>query len=438
MKVTPVSPNIAVAKIADKETENTLEWMRKKMRRKESVEHFAHIQEENLADQAREASVFFADHKEKTDNTAKVNMLENLLINDNRTISKTGNNQSLLSSIANKLIQSYISEYLTFDELEVLWDTYLADEELKSEVKELLDLINQCESGEEVGVLNRFMGSHKLGVAQIYMILNYLMEKMRKRKEKELFLKDLERWTKRYSQQKSGYLFEFFSMVSQPELIKDLSCNNLDYLATINSSATDINGIKDTLQAISRGLNDQFNSLVSLYVKLKAHQLLWSRSAVNREDKLVIAQLVKMEKNLIIINSLYCRQQEYYKVLSEAGITCITLWEKVNKSEVLSTTIDFCESNFIIKSTIQKLFNSWGITDLTGNHFKKMLYHLSAFLRELPLALFKDKPEHKKELIAKMQDIRTKEYPSCAEISITSDDACPNFFGRKPQQKKFV
>jgi hypothetical protein len=261
---------------------------------------------------------------------------------------------------------------------------------------------------------------------------------MSKKQGKKLFFMHLQRWIKVYANQNSSYLFEFFSLISNPKVAQQLARFNIESIAAINSEVTHIGGIKDTLQLITDSFNGEFDNLVSIYMKLRANQLSYLGAVnVNRENKSKLVSLIKIEQYLIIVNSLFCCQRKRLTELAKLGLMQAEPLDKVYMSTVLHATVNFCESSFITKLAVQKLFETWGMNNLTNSQFKSALYHLIGFLRDLPIILFKNKPEHLKDFIAKIQEIRMQEYNDNYTLN-SSSLLAPNFFTSQKALKRYI
>lgn len=290
----------------------------------------------------------------------------------------------------NEIIKDvYKSKFLNEEEFNSLLEIFEDHETIKDKFDELCDSLENTNENEETQVLNQFFMKNKLNKAQIYLALQYLFNKLQRKNLKKSLQKKLGKWLSQFEVQESGYLFEFFS-INNCEISNKFSTTQLDTIANLNSGNVNINDLKELATTINNVLSGSFDNMVSIFIKLRAHQLKQLKN-MNFEDKARFVETYKLEKNLIILNSTHNK----LKLLKEK-LSLNKLEIKSGNLNTVMAILNFIESNFVSEISINNLVNSWQIK--IDNQSFLFLNYLISLINKLPVALFNNNQNNIKKL----------------------------------------
>jgi len=379
-------------------------WQQRKLMRKQDQLHHSEEAHRQMNEHNQDVALF--EHHENGISYERANAWEEMFLYDADTgVVDEMDEANLMQEEAVVSEFTFTSRYIDLDELDQIWDNYVDDTELKDDCEELSNKLQESSDGEEVELINTMISKRQLNTAQMYLLLNQLLADLNAKKRKQRFSKQLEEVISQYEQQESSYLFEFFSLANNPNTQKLLSKHNLDQLAKLNSSKSNINSVKRTIEFVANTFDNKFDGIVSLYMKLRAKQLKeLSKSILSPEEKAQIFELVRLEKYLIVVNSVFLNQQRFWQKLIKAKVVA-NKEQPANPSQALLATTTLCESNLVIESTINKLLTQWQLSCDNTNSFVGFLKGLVNFMHTLPLALFNDNPKHIEKVVTNIKSL---------------------------------
>nr|MBP9743495.1 hypothetical protein [Burkholderiales bacterium] len=172
-------------------------------------------------------------------------------------------------------------------------------------VDSLVNNVVSLDDASAEGEVAEFFNANNFNSAQIYMILNYMYDTLTKKytgKSKLLAL--VMKLIKQFENQESAYLFEFFSILRQPQLKANTALIN--GMALVNSGNAAVASVKSMLGFIHDSLNGSFENIVSTCMKNRAHILKrLSGEKISFEQKSELAEYLRFEKTLIALHSTY-------------------------------------------------------------------------------------------------------------------------------------
>lgn len=372
------------------------QWQMRKRLRIEAQEKHKREEADQIAEDLIDVSLF--ENQNSTDfiiDHERNQRITSYVLEESSAPEASEANEALLLADEEAFKQTFTSRYLSTDELEILLDHYEFSEDDKNDIKKLIEQVIDATEGSELSLLNSMLQKTKLNKAQLYLALNYVMEELRRRRAKKRFLQQLKRWSLVYENQESGYLAEFFALAKNKALVNKISDKcNLDALANLNSGGVINGGIKQTIQLVAELFDNNYASMVSLFMKLRAQQLiLLATDTVNPETKAKLHELLSLEKNLIILHSTYLQHSDFktnlHKLIKDNPEKSNS-WLESKQNSILTATVSFCETNFVSDLAIDRLLRDWGLADAIKSSNNSFLYDLILFVHKLPLALFKD------------------------------------------------
>jgi hypothetical protein len=365
----------------------------------------------------------------------------NEILNETNQGTNVVSNEIIENEINTNLIENFTTKYVTADELELLIEYFDDNNNLLKDMDTLCNDISNSSENSETNILNNFIVSRSLNQGQIYMIISYVMEKLRQNQEKLTFLRKLQKWIKKYEYENSGYLFDFFNIIGNKDL-NNKNIKSVDVLAKFSSENISTSGLKKTIEQISIISDNKFDGIVSLYMKLKVEELksISKHEILNLEAKAKLNELITVEKTLIIINSIINNQKLFVKDLINENFVDKSLWENINLKDLLLGIVNFCEANFIVKMTIDKYLSNLNIVNIDNLKYTKIIYLLMNIIKKLPKDLFSYKSEKVKDLIDKLNIIRG-DLQNIKESNneINSNSSTPVFINNKKRTiTKFI
>jgi hypothetical protein len=357
------------------------------------------------------------------------------------TASNVEISEAELMAEQNRFKDIFTSKYIPPEQIELLLEHYELSKENKHEVSNLIDQMVDAPEGAELALLNNMLQKTQMNKAQLYLVLNFIMERLRRRKVKEKFLKQLEKWAMLYENQESGYLSEFFALANNKELLNKINEKfNVDAMANLNSGGVSISGIKQTIQLVAELFDNKFTNMVSMFMKLRANQLeLVTHAARNPETKAKLHEMLSLEKNLIVVHSTYLQHAEFKKFLAKLiknNPDKCESWLQDKQNTILTATLNFCETNFISDLTVDKLLREWQLSDVLKSSSANFLYDLILFVHKLPVALFKDNAANIQKITEGVRNILREKSPDTSVVA--SNAPVVSFLNKKRKTIEYV
>lgn len=293
--------------------------------------------------------------------------------------------QSLDESIEDSL------KTLDSGELDMLFE-YADDEqhEFKNKTEKFAEELMESAEDTEMGSVEEFIQGNQLSSAQIYILLNYIFNKLQRKKRKEEFKKALAKLINDYQSQESAYLFEFFALNKNQQLSDKLSAQGINYVAKLNSGNVSLTNIKDAVNFIEQTFVDLGN-IVSLYMKIRARQIKMVNNGekLTKENKFQLSELLRIESHLISVQSLHLSIKKMRKVLVNSKQI------ELNASDIqaLKQILGFLETPFISEVQINTLFRNFNIQNINTSKYLSLLNGILTLARSLPLSLYNNDPK---------------------------------------------
>jgi hypothetical protein len=337
------------------------------------------------------------------------------------------------------ILENFNTKFVSAEELQLLIEYFDDNDGLLSDLEGLHNAVGNCNDDDETGLLNNFISSTGLNKGQIYMAISYLMEKLRQNRQKMNFLRKLQKWIRKFETENSGYLFEFFSIVGNKNLKNTKSVDSLAKFSSQNNSAI---GIKKIIEQVAIFSDNKFDNIVSLYMKIKVQELkaIGQHEILNLENKAKLSELITVEKNLILINSIINNQKIFFDYLTNEDIIDKTLWANINLKELLLGMVNLCDAGFIVKMTMDKYLNAILLVNLDNPKYIKVLYSFISMVKKLPKELFGYKLEKMRDFVDKLNIIKNDLIlVEGSSKQNKTNSVLPNFISNKKQTvKKFI
>ncbi len=304
-------------------------------------------------------------------------------------------NETLLESLADSVTSRFKeAKYIAHQELESLLSFFEDDNLSFKKVDGLIDEMVKVDEAQAEILLAKFLNNSKLSIAQIYMILNYIIDNIAKKRRDKKRLTDLiSVLLKRLEHQESGYLFEFFSLLAHPEIKKDISLMN--GLASISSGNVTVNSVKQMLNFVQNNLGGDFENMVSSCLNNRASILKrLTVGEINFEQKTELAEYIKFEKILITLHSLYIKAFNFSKLSSESQEKIVLVDDYY---KLLSSLIGLAENALVSEISINNFFKQIikNPSQLTPGFLNKLLRLYDNF----PMLVYNDTPQQKTKVL---------------------------------------
>ncbi len=396
------------------------DWMLRKTQRKQSMlEHEKY--EREMAKEQKDVEQLF-EHQETSHNESiHQNAWEHMLMNEiggNNEVTEIINKEAIVE-LEQNVLRSFSSRYLSEDEIKILFE-FCDDIGFSEKTQKLGDELLDCDEGTESDMLNKFFAKEQLNTAQSYMVLCYIMAQLHAKKRKKLFEKQLSEWLQRFEEQESAYLFEFFNIQNNTQISKQIKQHDLGQLAQLASTKQQTATLRQIIQLIADTFNNKFDSMVSLYMKLKVRQLTQlTQLKLNVEEKAQLFDLINLEKLLMIINSVYIKQNAFYNQLIQAKLAVEGVVGSDTSQALITTTI-LCEASFVSELTIDKLIRQWQLNELQGQSYLRFLAEIIIFLQTLPLELFNHNPVNLQKIVSGIRSLLVDKSQNAAPLASTN------------------
>lgn len=297
------------------------------------------------------------------------------------------------------LLNNVFTAYLEDAEVDTIFEYVDKENKLTREKSEnLLDSLLSMDEDVADSELSGFVKGNKLSMAETYILLGFLYEEISKRdQKKKRLLKLLRDLLKKVGQQNSAYLFEFFSLANHPQVKNNPKlANGLANLAAGTGEAN-IATVREAISFIKESLENDFANIVSKCMRLRVHILSRLTQSQNSfENKQEVANFMKFEKNLIVVNTMNVRVNSL-----KDGIAATHVWDVTfsdDHASILEAIISFAESTMVTELGIKNLIRGFGISknmdELVGFRNK-----IIQFFSSMPVEIFNGQDSHRQKLI---------------------------------------
>lgn len=277
-----------------------------------------------------------------------------------------------------------VMKYLAGEEVEQLLSELDPKGEKKAKFEELTNKLSGAQEGTEDSLIDSYARNACSNKADIYMMLCYVSEGLSARKARERLLQRLKQIIDAFERQESGYLFEFFSMQNMPGATgkSPVNATFMDKMANLSSGHIQIDSLKQTFQFVCQILPEgELSKMVSLFMKVRAKQLKKMQSAnLSREDKEEMLKLLKEERNLIMLNSLYSNCKRMVSKLKK------TTEVQEKYVDLLNHIISVLETSLVSGDGIQNLGRAIGVK--VGEAQGLFIRYLATIIEKAPIQLF--------------------------------------------------
>ncbi len=334
--------------------------------RKESADHLSKQQD-------LEPSTYLGDDHAKHDGEQFFNAVgKNIHRRDNHELLRVKQDQ-----LTEDIAADHASKYLSSGEIESLGSYVKNFKQITTAADILLKRLAR-DGTQSVELIINFLMAAKLTIAESYIILNYMYETQKRKKNS---LKEtLGHLLIKLEQQESAYLFNFFAISKNPLL------NNhpeiLESVVRLNTGQINLEGLKETIQYI-REKNLDVAELVSGYVKYHLKIIEKLQLAVSSfEERSMIAQFIGMEQKFIKVYSIFLKVRDFIQKF----FTSAKVPENLNYNSLLLSLFNFAEVAEISSLAINTLLKSFPAEK--KNNQVGFLNHIIQLYDALPQEIF--------------------------------------------------
>lgn len=279
-----------------------------------------------------------------------------------------------------------VMKYLAGEEVEQLLSELDPKNEKKAKFEELSNKLESAQEGTEDSLIDSYARTACSSKADIYLMLCYISESLSARKARQRLLDRLKQIIDAFERQESGYLFEFFSMQNMPGATgkSPVNATFMDKMANLASGHVQIDSLKQTFQFVCQILPEgELFKMVSLFMKVRAKQLKKMQSAyLSREDKEEMIKLLKEERNLIMLNSLYNNCKRMVSKLKK------TTEVQEKYVDLLNHIISVLETSLVSGDGIQNMGRGIGIKPGANDAQGTFIRYFATIIEKAPIQLF--------------------------------------------------
>jgi len=263
----------------------------------------------------------------------------------------------------------HASKYLSSGEVQSLASYVKNYGRVTSAADLLLNRLSN-DSAQSVEAIINFLKAGKLSIAESYIILNYMHQKLLRKSSLKSLLRSL---IVKLEQQESAFLFlfDFFALSKNPALKNHPDI--IESVVRLNTGQINLESLRDTIHYI-REKDLDVEQLVSGYIKyhLKIIQKLQA-SVSSFEERTMIAQFIGMEKKFIMVYSMFLKVREFLRqFFTQAGVL-----DNINYNSLLLSILNFAEAPEISKAAVTTLLKNFPAGSKEGKvGFLNQLIHL--------------------------------------------------------------
>ncbi len=275
-------------------------------------------------------------------------------------------------------------QYLVAEDLEFLFNIVEDSTIKKKGLNDLVDKIESSTDDIEFEEVIKFLSSNSNNVGQTYLMICYILELLRQRRNKKRLQRQLQELIKKYESENSEYLLIWSSLTNFFK--KDqASVKFFDGLAKISSGNLSVNNLKQVLYFIRDTFDGDFTNLISTYMKVRANQIkiLTHNDKLQFEDRNKLVELIRTERYLLVINTMYQRSKVFIKELIDNKFLV-----KENYHDLLWQILTLAESSFISELSINNLSKSITIGDINDFQYISFLKRFVNLLRKMPHEIY--------------------------------------------------
>lgn len=263
-------------------------------------------------------------------------------------------------------------------------------EDAEESIPKLLLEIDEAVEGSEMVMIEKFILANNASRGGVYILLQYILSDIKKKLKKKKLEEELEELIEKYEAQESGYLSKFFSIRRLAKIRKtNVGAKTIDSISNFVAGNLKIDGIKEVLKFIAETFNNDFECIVSMYMKLIAKELeIFSKTKPNSEDKAKIIGFISTEQHLIMTHNIYCELKQMLQLLKDQiGITNIG---GAQYSNLINQVINIADSTFLSDMSIFNIRSTIGFTDQDAKKNFALFKNLYVLIKKLPIQLFKN------------------------------------------------
>lgn len=249
------------------------------------------------------------------------------------------------------LAADHASKYLSSGEIQSLGSYVKNYSRITTAADLLLNRLGK-EGDQSVEIIINFLKAGKLTIAESYIILNYMYQKLQHKSTLKNILSSL---IVKLEQQESAflYLFDFFAVSKNPLLQNHPEI--LESVVRLNTGQITLDSLKEAIQYI-REKNLDVEQLVSGYVKYHLKIIEQLQKAVSSfEERAMIAQFIGMERKIIMVHSIFLKTKDFIKQFFSRA----SGGEKLNYSSLLLAILNFAEVAEINQLAVKTLLKNF-------------------------------------------------------------------------------
>jgi hypothetical protein len=295
----------------------------------------------------------------------------------------------------NQFISKYLSEFV-LDEILLFLDGQDEDS-----IVDLYDSLLEANEGMESEIINKYVSTWKLSIAQIYMVIGYLRDKLiKEKKRKENLETILAELLRKIELQNSNYLLNFFDLSNQVKITKNHKL--IHSFAALSSGEQNVKTLRDALSFVDSALMGDFTQIVSRCVMCRIGVLArLSSENLSLEEKVQLADYYNFEKNLIILNSIYTKLIGFKNNLKKNNLWNLDI--SVNLSTI-SSILTFTESSIISESLLSTLLKQMKL-DVNFKLSPGIINNLINLLHDMPISIFNNLPKQYEKILDGLRGI---------------------------------
>lgn len=346
-------------------------WIKNQQRKERNLENVIH-QNNNLSHNIIDA--------ESYGNTEK--MAEQF---HSTLMQVTPDAESIESDVLVNFASCYITELEVSSLLKTLKGSKLDEKELESFSQELSNSENPA------AFLEDYFRNSQLNIGEIYIVLTFLHQSFNKKKHK--FSEHLKKLLYMLEQQEPAYLLEFFS------LVQHLGLESHAY-AQISSKNVSLSTVRQVINFIKQNMNGDYTNNLHNYIKYNSKLIAkYSYLNSNYEDDIMLAESLKLEKNLFVLQSLITQIHQVYNTLKTSPSSDL--------SSPLIGILDFSELVIVSDYALNTLLQALNYKKTPDNYVTVIKSLLDLFYK-MSLAVYDYKEEQQQKVIDGIRNILSK------------------------------
>lgn len=297
---------------------------------------------------------------------------------------------------------------------------------LDKKIDKIYEKINLSDEDSALALLGGELGQLQKGEA--YLVIVLILERLRQDDLKKKFFKELQGRLSEFELQESAYLFQFLKTIKDTALCKENGITKVSGMVDLATGSMSFSGIRQAIEFVSKYCDNNYDHLVSVYMKVCGRQL--DLLDENAESRTKFLALMQIEYYFILVNSLVDILKEL-----RTGLVKNKLDMNQNNSDSLLQLLNFFESPFISIHNLNVLLNGWKLIKMNAKEMVVLINHVLRMSREIPPRVFLTGQANKQRVIDGL--CKLSEQLSSHENDLTNGTV-PAYLRIKSRNKKAV